>query len=538
MTDMFYRTEDIKSEDVLSFFVPTEDDRRIVDALKSRSPVVLVGSRGVGKSFLLRVAEHEVLAEQTATDKTIPIYVSFTKGSLVHTSDPLQFHHWMLARLCARIMRTFQQLGFLDPSLAEFSIIAGSRPVDPVNPASSMEALTKRFEDSWKNHDDSIPIDALPSVDLLKEAVEDLVKRFALSRLAIFFDEVAHIFRPDQQRQFFTLFRDLRSPYITCNAAVYPGVTSYGEAFQPTHDATFIQLDRDVLANEYLEHMRAIVEKQADARSIAAISRQQQNFAALAYAANGNPRLLLKTWARVQELKTRDVNELIREYYRTDIWGEHSTLVERYEGHRALIDWGRNFIESSVLPELSNRNAVWRNAGGKQSCFFWVHRDAPAEVREALRILAYTGIVSEKTAGVKGGRSEIGTRYAVSLGGLLAQEASPASAAEELVRNITVRRWVEYGKSHEQFQKTMEVSAALQKSDALADLQRQLDKPIDVLDLSDWQLSKLRELSLTNVRSVLNATEADLQKAYYVGEVRSRQMKNAAIAAVLEYLSG
>jgi hypothetical protein len=37
---------------------------------------------------------------------------------------------------------------------------------------------------------------------------------------------------------------------------------------------------------------------------------------------------------------------------------------------------------------------------------------------------------------------------------------------------------------------------------------------------------------------VLGATEADLQKAYYIGDVRSRRMRNAAVAAVFEYLSG
>ena len=47
----------------------------------------------------------------------------------------------------------------------------------------------------------------------------------------------------------------------------------------------------------------------------------------------------------------------------------------------------------------------------------------------------------------------------------------------------------------------------------------QLQKPIDVLDLSDWQKGKLAELGLTTVGDVLNATEEKLKEAYYVGDV-------------------
>ena len=61
MADFFFRTEDIRPDEVLKYFVETTKDRQVVDALKNRNPVVLVGSRGVGKSFLLRVAQKELM---------------------------------------------------------------------------------------------------------------------------------------------------------------------------------------------------------------------------------------------------------------------------------------------------------------------------------------------------------------------------------------------------------------------------------------------------------------------------------------------
>lgn len=61
MEDFKYRTEDIKSEEILALYVPTAKDAEIVLQLKSSNPVVLEGSRGTGKSLLMRVAEAEFL---------------------------------------------------------------------------------------------------------------------------------------------------------------------------------------------------------------------------------------------------------------------------------------------------------------------------------------------------------------------------------------------------------------------------------------------------------------------------------------------
>ena len=92
MSELLYRTEDLTLEDVMTFFVETDKDREIVNALKSVSPVILIGSRGVGKSFLLRVAESELMT-CLEKDRVFPVYITFNKTSLIQTSDPVQFQH-------------------------------------------------------------------------------------------------------------------------------------------------------------------------------------------------------------------------------------------------------------------------------------------------------------------------------------------------------------------------------------------------------------------------------------------------------------
>jgi hypothetical protein len=535
MDEFFYRTEDISAGEILNYFVETAQDRAIVEALKARNPVVLVGSRGVGKSFLLRVAEAELLAGLQNT-KVFPVYVTFNKSALLSTPDAAQFQHWMLARMCTRIVRSLRSAGILSVAPPSLSILSGG--AESSSGTLKIEAIADAYEASWQHPGHVIDLSGLPSIEKFKDAMEDLCGAMGLKRFAIFIDEAAHIFLPDQQRQFFTLFRDLRSPQITCNAAVYPGVTSFGETFQLAHDATRMDVNRDVLADNYISSMRDIVEKQADSVTISNIARNGQNFALLAYAASGNPRVLLKTLAKAPNVNSQQVNEVIREYYRGDMWAEHSGLVDKYVGHGRMIDWGRTFIENEVLPELQKKNRQYLTAGDKSTSFFWVHRDAPASVKEALRLLAYTGVVAEGDTGIKATRSEIGTRYSVNLGCLFALEQTPTATAYEIAKNLTPKRMSEYGANHEAFRELLANVPDFTQADLSEALARQLAKSVSVLDITQWQKDKLRSIGLNTIGDVLRADEAVLQTIYYVAEKRSRRMRNAALAAVYEYLSG
>ena len=376
MSDFIFRTEDIKLEDILDLYVETSKDKRVVDLLKSANPIILEGSRGTGKSFLLRIAEAQ-LTKTFQTDRILPVYLSFVKSSLLQTDDPQQFLRWMMAKLCSRTLRTLYLQGLLVQTHPALSILSGGKDLLS-SIETPIEKVAMAFEESYKRPGQSVDSSGIPTVEDFKDAIEDICRSRNLKRIAFFIDEAAHIFRPEQQRQFFTLFRDLRSPFITCNAAVYPGVTAYGQTFQSGHDALTEQINRDVLDKDYLKNMREIVFKQADSDLMADITTHGENFTALAYAVSGNPRLLLKTIARAGRLRTSDVEIVLKEFYRNDVWSEHSGLAERYAGHRGLIDWGRQFIENTVIPDARAKNTTRETAGkAEATAFFWIHRDAP-----------------------------------------------------------------------------------------------------------------------------------------------------------------
>jgi hypothetical protein len=286
--------------------------------------------------------------------------------------------------------------------------------------------------------------------------------------------------------------------------------------------------------------MREIAFKQVDSSFATAIERNKQNFSVLAYSVSGNPRILLKTLAQAGGMRTADVNDTIKAFYRSTIWTEHSGLAESYGGHRPFIDWGRNFIEALVLPETKAKNDRRQTDGLNEStCYFWMHRDTPEVIKHALRLLEYTGIVQKGDDGIRATRSEIGTRYAVNLGCLFAMEATPSSTAPEIVKNLSIKRFTEFGPNHQAYSDLLRAAPTYEEPDMLRILREQLEKSIDYVDITEYQNGKLKEAGLCTVGSVLRTTEQYLiENIDYVGEKRARRIKNAAEAAVLEYLSG
>lgn len=532
-----FRTEDIRPEEILDLFVPTERDLQLVAALKSPSPVILEGSRGTGKSFLLRVCEQQQMADFGAA-RVIPVYISFVKSSLLSTKNEHQFQHWMLARLASRVLRTLYQLGLLAKRTHSADVLAGGQ-VGVAGEVTELEKVAQQYEDSFKKPGGVVDDHAIPDVESFKDAIQDLCEELNIRRINVLFDEAAHIFRPEQQRQFFTLFRDLRSPYMTCNAAVYPGVTSYGPSFEAVHDAQIESLNRDIHVATYRDQMREIVMKQSEAALQSDIEKNGDNFDALALAVSGNPRLLLKTVALAGRLRSSEVQVVLKDFYRNAIWAEHSSLADRYPGHKELIDWGRSFVELHAIPDALQKNESWK-ADGKteRTCYFWVHRDSPAAVAEALRLLAYTGVIIKMDSGVVATRRDIGTRYAINIGCLAAPSPAPIAFISDLKRGLTIKRFTEYGKNHTPFAEIADRIGTIVDADLSSVLEKLMNAPISVLDLTEHQQIALKSISITTVGAALISSESTFRKAMYIGPVRSRKMMNVVTAAVMEYLSG
>ena len=527
MNNFVIRTEELEDSQLRELYVETENDNEILKRLKSQSPVLLVGSRGMGKSFLFKISQMQLL-ENFSKDRVFPVFLTFRSASLVQTGNNIQFELWMLNKICTVIIRELKRQGLIAGNKWNFGNITG----DECRTGNSIETLikiNKQFEDSWKNPGEIIDVTAVPTIDDLMEIIEDLCLDLDIKRFVIYIDEAAHIFIPEQQRQFFSIFREIRSAYVKCNAAVYPGVTCYGDTFEPMHDAVTINLTRDIREENYIDNMKEMVKN---------MLQNGENFSVLAYAACGNPRLLLRSVEKAGNFKSNSVTNVFREFYREEIWSEQSSLAEKYPGNSEFVDWGRNFIESVVLPEIKNKNDRFLPLGKSSSAFFWIHRNSPQVVKESLRILEYTGIIKMQATGIKATNSEIGNRYEVNIGCLLALEKTPLTNALDIIKRLSVRKMIEFGANSKAYDSLLKKVPQFTEPNMTECLKMQLTKSISVLEITEWQKKKLRELNINNLGELLMSKESDLMKAYQVGKVRSRQMKNAAFAAVFEYLFG
>jgi len=538
VSNFYLRTESIKQSDILELSVLNSHDQSILSALASPEPCLLEGSRGTGKSFLMRVAELEI----EKSDKSfLPVFVSFNISSLLQTDDPLQFYHWMLAKALKALVNKLRKKGHI-VSGHSANLLSNDESSDQEKIDQDLGKIVKEFEDSYRRGKDKVDIHLLPDIEDVKEAIENICEENGLERVYFFFDEAAHVFRPEQQRQFFNLFKDLRSPYITCNAAIYPGVTYFGESFEPTHDCIYKRIERGIRDSDYLIYFKEIVYKQADDSLKTSIENNLELFNTLAFSCGGNPRILLRTIQEVEKFNSKSVNETIKNFYRYQIWTEHTELGEKYKGHRSLIDWGRDFLERYVIPSIEQYNESRKERNiSESSIYFWVHKDCPETVKESLRLLSYTSVLRKIDSAIRATRSELGSRYEVKYGCILALTRNPVNDSKKFYDSLISKNFPEFGKNHSAYKDIKDIGAITEDENAFhAALENMLKKPIDVLQLlTHWQKDKLRQVGINTIEELHQNTEENLiEKIYNVGPVRARLIKNAATAELLEYLSG
>mgnify|MGYP002714498731 FL=1 len=495
--DTYIRTEDIPPEKILEYYVESEDDSSIFSQLKGPTPVVLRGCRGMGKSFLMRTAISQMNGdwENAGNDQRerLPYGVYSTLASAAievsASATAYEFQQWIIQQLQDSILKAFQD---------RFTV-----PADDLEPTvGSLLALT----------------------DSLQQ-----VARF--SRLILFVDEAAHVLNPARQMQFFSLMRSLRSPSLTLNAAVYPGVTYYGTEFEIGEDAEIVDLTKDPTSSEYLAWCKALASKQAPARFDAV---PDQNFTYLAYAASGNPRSLL----RLMLDGGKTFNAIEKHVDQTT--ARHSDLAEKYPGRADVVDWGREFYEDHIVPQLIERNLkLFEDAENEDSrVFLWIDSKAPAGVRLAVDLLCYSGLLFLHGRKLRT-RQSTGTRYVVNLGCILndfKNNEQRKRFADGLKTGVSPKRWVEFQGTSESF----EDSPAVDLTDPQAaeiDIDKIVKRPIDRLELSDKIITRLKEGGFSTIESIYDATEDDLKTVPYIGPKRADDIYQAVRVAIYEMIS-
>ncbi|PGH21866.1 hypothetical protein RN96_01180 [Fusobacterium polymorphum] len=547
--NIIIRTEDIKLSEITKIYVETKSDRNIINNLKSNSQLLLIGSRGIGKTMLIKVAENELNSEYS-TKKVLPVYLSFSKSMLVNNPfDNKNFQYWMYAKLLNEFRNAILEKGIITANSDPFKMLFKHEK----SKESNLDKFITVLENSWRNQKkiekteimeilgiDESNFKVVDDIDFIKEIIKNFCVKFSIEKVIFFFDEACHNFIPRQQREFFSMFRDLRSPYICCKAAVYPGI-SYYSTLQLFHDVNSVVVERNINDENYINSMRDMVKCQIDdANLIKMLESQGQCFDSLIMCCDGNPRLLLKSIEQASEgfksFKKNNVSSTIKDFYRVQIWQEHTKLSSFYSGHKEMIDWGRIFIERDVLEETKNKNG--KNV--KKTIFFAIHKDAPESVKSSVRILEYSGIIRLHTEGTKV-RGEVYDRYQLNLGVVVASEGttSVVERSKEIFDNLSIKIYTEYGKNSPAFNDiNKSISLENASEDMFLVLNNILKKSLDTLDLTQHKKNVLKKIGIKTIEDILKSSEEDLQKADRIGPINSRKIYNVAYNAALEYISG
>ncbi|EDX7222141.1 zinc ribbon domain-containing protein, partial [Salmonella enterica subsp. enterica serovar Hvittingfoss] len=228
---------------------------KIINNLIGKKTVLIVGPRGCGKTHMMRYTS--LLCKEDSA-KPFAVYVSFNKyyrlePLLTSKIDAIElFHSWMLAQILVSAKNALIDLAI------EEKLILDHFEGFSVGALNSL--ITQLEKGAALNEDEQIVARKL-SVSNVKITLENLRVLSGRKRIVLLFDDAALTLTPDYMKEFFDVFKNLKSINITPKASVYPGTTEYGARFHPTQEGELLPVWLSVEDDSYIESMEKIASK-------------------------------------------------------------------------------------------------------------------------------------------------------------------------------------------------------------------------------------------------------------------------------------
>jgi hypothetical protein len=567
------RSEDLKLQEVRDLGVVTDFERNIIDSLKAPGAHLLQGARGVGKTTLLRLAETEMDATFEVT-KVLCVYVNFKTSTLlegISAGQKSAFQIWVNTKILQSIHEKLVSMGLLrdadthDPYERVFGIsgveqtgsflTAKLLQIQKLAFATDKLAVEKELGEEFLN--------SLFDPSFLGAVIREVSERFGLSRIVLLFDEAAHTFIPAQQEIFFELFKYLQGGQVSCKAAVYPTVTSYGRNFEVGQDAIILSMDRyepaGTARNLYRRQFREIVQKRLPphSRKLKEIFAHGELLDLCVDISTGNPRAFLHILNEVLRagFSARAVGLAAQDYVDKELLPYHTNLAKRLPKYASHVRVGLELLRHYVIPEIRKKNRSETKSSYQAAAFTIPVRDISPNLRLALDILCYSGSLLSKGT-VKIANQKTGQRYVVNVALLLSERAFRSTNLKENLDSISLTDYREFAATDSTLDSYVsELNAAgdscpqcsaqlvpnakfcaqcgLRVAEGASVISGLLEDPVDVLSISDRLRKRIRP-RFPKVGHVVQADRTELMTIVYIKEVRSRMIKNAAE----EYISG
>lgn len=567
------RSEDLKPQEVKDLGVVTDFERNIIESLKNPGSHLLQGARGVGKTTLLRLAETEMESVFTST-RVLPVYINFKTSTLLEGISAGQknaFQIWVNTKILQSIHEKLVSLKLLadsdkhDPYERVFGISSveqtGTFLTDKLHQiqklafASDKTAVESELGEDFLN--------SLFDPSFLGSVIKEVCSRFKIARIVLLFDEAAHTFIPAQQEIFFELFKFLQGGSVSCKAAVYPTVTSYGRNFEVGHDAITLSMDRYEPAGPgrklYRQQFRDIVEKRLPPRS----RKRKEIFGhgelldLCVDISTGNPRAFLHILNEVLRsgFSARAIALAAQDYVDKELLPYHQNLGKRLPKYAPHVRVGLEMLRHFIIPEIRKKNRSETKSSYQAASFTLSVRDISPNLRLAIDILCYSGTLLSKGT-VKIANQRTGQRYVVNVALLLGERAFVSSNIKDNLDAISLTDYREFSAT-DSFLETYvdELNSSgdscphcssqlvpnakfcpqcgTKVGETVSVISGLLEDGIDSLSISDRLKNRIR-LRFPKVGHVVQASRTEIMTIDYIKDVRSRIIKNAAD----EYISG
>jgi hypothetical protein len=239
--------------------------------------------------------------------------------------------------------------------------------------------------------------------------ITTIAEEYGFKRANLLLDDAAHAFSAEQQREFFEVFREIRSRNVACKAAVYPGITSYSPNFHVGHEAELVDVWLDPDSEEYLGLMKQIVKQRLPNDMFRVLNENPLIIDYLACAATGLPRSFLVMVSSVLHVDSGTVSSIKRRDADNTVSANSQSIQQLFCSLAKKLPRYSNFVE--VGQELIGRmSELLRTFNAnrpqlKKAVVIGIHSPLDQELQRILGLLEYAGIVRNFgtiSRGVKG----------------------------------------------------------------------------------------------------------------------------------------
>lgn len=347
----------IDIENILKVTFDNDFYKSIRSQLLDKSPKLLVGPRGVGKTHQMRLALSESI-----NDSTLPFTLYVTFNQYYHL-EPLTkftpnarqiFHVWGLSQIFDSIINYLNLTDNSNIIESIFKMVKFSR-----EDLFDFESMAKKGIDPG-DHILMRLIDIKLIISIINYVTESLGRR----RSVILLDDAAMSLSNEYLFEFFEIFQALKTSKISPKASVYPGTTQYGPKFHARHDASFINAWLSVDDEAYKESMKGIFKSQLQNLTI-----PSDVIDLFVYASFGVPRALLgmiRSYYNIQGSATqRKINDVIDEQANL-VLAEFDSLSYKVPQFKSIIRSGKDLF-FKIIDIFPEENSKLKDSEEKQS---------------------------------------------------------------------------------------------------------------------------------------------------------------------------